>query len=172
MNIKELVESWEGKSKEQIIESLMNELEIFNKEEKENTNKIWKPEYGEYYFCIDADGDVAIFTYEDDDVDKFRYLIGNMFKTKEETEEYAKKIKFQAKFKNFVKERNNELNWNDYDQSKWYMYYNHYRKEIMFLDETFNKNQGTIYASSEQILKDAINEIGEENVKKYILEVL
>ena len=31
--------------------------------------------------------------------------------------------------------------------------------------------QGVIYASSEQIIKDAIKEIGEDNFKKYVLGV-
>jgi len=146
----------------------LNELKEFKLKEPK---KMWKPEKNQIYYFVNAEGFICECVWWDDEEDNYRYSTNNVFKPKKEAEEYRKKIEFQSKFKNFLKERNNELDWNDYNQSKWYMYYNHYRKEIMFLDETFNKNQGTIYASSEQILEDAIAEIGEDNVKKYVLEV-
>lgn len=155
-----------------ILENELVEVKEQLKKEKEKINKRWKPELYNLYYFMGSDGDIYRSYWKNDKIDNWRYLNSNVFETEQEAEEHKKeKLEIQARFRNFVEERSEELDWNDYNQSKWYMYYNHYRKEIMFLDETFNKNQGTIYASSEQILIDAVEEIGENNVIKYVLEV-
>lgn len=169
MNIKELVESWEGKSKEQIIESLMNELKEINKEEK--INKRWEPEIGETYYYSHSLGLVSSAIWDNNRADDWRYLTGNVFKTEQGAKEYRKKLEIQAQFKNFVEERNEELDWEDDNQCKYYLYYNYYLKQIMIGNIWICKYSFQVFASSEQILRDAIAEIGEENVKKYVLEV-
>ena len=56
-------------------------------------------------------------------------------------------------------------------QGKWGAYYDFYDGNIN-TDETKKfKEQGKIYASSKQIIWDAIKEIGEDNFKKYVLGV-
>lgn len=169
MNIKELVESWEGKSKEQIIESLMNELKEINKEEK--INKKWVPEHSKEYWYVGYNGEIYMSIWGGSCHDKWHYLTGNVFKTEEEAEEHGKKLEIQSRFKNFVEEHTEELDWGNYNQDKYYLYYAYDTKRICFEHVWKCKDQGTIYASSEQILRDAIKEIGENNIIKYVLEV-
>ena len=138
---------------------------------EEPLKKRWKPEQDYIYWFVGSDGDIYRCSWHNDEVDNFRYLHNNVFKTKTEAEEYRKKINIQAQFKNFVEERSEKLNWKNDDQCKYSLYYDYYLKEIKIGFLWVCKYQNVIYASSEQILKDAIKEIGEDNVKKYILEV-
>ena len=74
-------------------------------------------------------------------------------------------------FKHYVEEHSEPLDWKDIEQDKWYIYYDFHNGCIDFDIDNIWEIQGIIYASSEQILKDAIAYVGEENVKKYILGV-
>lgn len=146
----------------------ISELKRVNVEELE-TKERWKPKHNQIYWYIAASGDLYFDRWKDNEIDEWKYLTNNVFKTAKEVLERKKKIEIQSRFKNYVEERTEELDWNN--GGKYYLFYNYANKEIVIDNSLIYKRQGTIYASSEQILKDAIEEIGEENVKKYILEV-
>ena len=160
--IKELEE------KQAELQKLINEL----KQDKiEEPKKRWEPEIDEEYHFVNDCGFVSVSHWENDVTDNCRYSNGNIFKTEQEAEEYRKKLEIQAYFKNYVEERNGELDWNNSDQDKYCLYYNYFNKMIEIDNYSAYKYQGTIYSSNIKILKDAIAELGEENIKKYILEV-
>lgn len=144
-------------------------LEAKMKESKETKVSRWKPENDNIYWHITTGGNFRCWEWENDDIDEFRYLTQNCFKTEEEAEEHKKEIETYFKFKNYVEKHSEPLNWNDDSQTKFFIYFNYNAQSVRFSDSYFCRKQGTIYASSEQILKDAIDYIGGEEVAKRYL---
>lgn len=144
-------------------------LEAKMKESKETKVSRWKPENDNIYWHITTGGNFRCWEWEDDDIDEFRYLTQNCFKTEEEAEEHKKEIEIYFKFKNYVEEYSGPLDWTRDCQDKFSCYYNFYANMIDYDNVCGLKNQGTIYASSEQILRDAIDYIGGEEVAKRYL---
>ena len=157
----------ENKIKE--LENQIEELKMAKFEEPQS--KRWKPKDDKNYYVVDSHGDATICYWEDDKFDEWQYLIGNCFKIEEEAEEYKKQIEYTARYKNYVEEHSEPLNWFDDEQEKWFAFFNFYTNSITTSYIIWEKYQGVTYASSEQIIEDAINEIGEDNFKKYVLGV-
>ena len=145
--------------------------------------KRWKPKYGNRYYFITSDAIVGFNIWNSNDADKWRYLTDNCFETKEEAEEYKKQIKYTARYKNYIEEHSEPIDWNRdgenkqvKSQAKYYAVfkYNSRKFDVEYIDVEYTVNwkaQGIIYASSEQIIWNAIKEIGEDNFKKYVLGV-
>ena len=154
------------------IKELQDELEQLKAAKIEAEQlKRWKPKcYDEYYY-VDSCGIVDNNKWLEDDADEWRYLTGNCFETEEEAEEYKKQIEYTARYKNYIEEHSEPLDWKDFEQAKYYTEFNYDRGQINIDYYCYYKSQGTIYASSEQIIWDAIKEIGEDNFKKYVLGV-
>ena len=133
-------------------------------------SKRWKPKYNEIYWLVSNETIYEAHWFNDNG-DKWRYLIGNCFETEEEAEEYKKKIKYTARYKNYIEEHSEPLDWNDTNQCKWFAELCYDSNKIAVECYYSYKSQGTIYASSKQIILDAIKEIGEDNFKKYVLGV-
>ncbi|WP_304818325.1 hypothetical protein [Faecalibaculum rodentium] len=53
----------------------------------------WKPEFDEMYWSIPADGKVILFCWRDDEIDRTCFNFGNCFRTEEEAEAAAEKVK-------------------------------------------------------------------------------
>jgi len=137
---------------------------------EEPQSKRWKPKYNEIYWLVEG-GDIFNSHWFNDRGDKWRSLIGNCFKTEEEAEENKKQIEYTARYKNYIEEHSEPLDWES-EQRKWYVEFDTEDKNIEVNCIYAYKGQGTIYASNQQIIKDAIKEIGEDNFKKYVLGVL
>ncbi len=131
----------------------------------------WKPNEDEEYWAIEVDGQVACVSAYPDEIIEWDFLIGNCFKTKEEAEEYKKQIEYTARYKNYIEEHSEQLDWNDLCNHKYCAEYDSDENEIKVNWYASLKSQGVIYASSEQIIWNAIKEIGEDNFKKYVLGV-
>lgn len=159
------------------LEEYKNEIkELKERLEKLETTKVekpqpkrWKPEYNETYWFLN--GDVYCEKWTGCLWDSFQYIIGNCFKTEEEAKEYKKKIEYTAQYKNYIEEHSDPIDWNDRVTSKYFADFNWDSHEIEVSCYNRYKQQGTIYASREQIIWLAIQEIGEDNFKKYVLEV-
>lgn len=140
--------------------------------------KRWKPKECEEYWTVDVEGQVDCVDAYPDEIIEWDYLTGNCFKTKEEAEEYKKQIEYTAQYKNYIEEHSEPIDWNNNDQAKYYACFQQNElgrsKPVNYIYVEFSfwrKIQGTIYASSEKIILDAIKEIGEDNFKKYVLGV-
>lgn len=154
--------------KDKIIKELQDKLAEVEKI-KVDDSKRWQPNEYETYWLVDNCGGVGEVTWQNGDYDKWHYLVGNCFKTREEAEEYKKQIKYTALYKNYIEEHSEPIDWNNNDQEKYYAEFNCNTGAIS-PDYSCNwKTQGTIYASDEQIIWDAIKEIGEDNFKKYVV---
>ena len=166
-------QEYENKIKE--LEKQIAELKMAKVEEPQS--KRWKPKYNEIYWLVEG-GDIFNSHWFNDRGDKWRSLIGNCFETEEEAEEYKKQIEYTARYKNYIEEHSKPLDWGNNDQGKYYAYFMQNSPSTMGpvnkleIDcDYWSKCQGIIYASSKQIILDAINKIGEDNFKKYVLGV-
>lgn len=129
---------------------------------------------GEKYYCYsNCDGKIicVLLSFYHSDTDMSNIDIGNFFKTEEEAIFAGKCDCYAKKFATYVNRHSDKLDWEIDSQDKFYVWYNYYHKKIVFDYYTTNKAQGIIYASSEEVLKDAITYIGEDNFLKYVMKV-
>lgn len=133
--------------------------------------KVCKPENNEKYFFISGCGVINSFRWINDSTDNGCYGIGNCFKTKEEAEFALEKAKVEAELRRFAEENNEyEIDWEDDDQKKWFIYYNYVMKNIGIVYDTVLRTH-CIYFLSKEIAEQAIDYIGGERLKKYYLGI-
>lgn len=151
------------------IKELKERIEKLEAEKvEEPQSKRWEPNAEELYWAVGSDGNIGSVIWDNDNYDNWQYQTGNCFKTKEEAEEYKKQIEYTARYKNYIEEHNDSIDWCDTEQAKFYVLYG---EDRIIFDDCYSFKGMDIYASSEEIIKDAIKEIGEDNFKKYVLGV-
>lgn len=143
-------------------------VEYDDKEIKEDKNKF---EIGERYYTIDSYRAISASEWIDDKIDNHRLLMRNAFKTREEAEHRKLCNEYQADYINWCEEKSVIVDWKDEDQEKHYIHYSFWTDNLVFNCTYCGKEQGTTYATSEKIIQDFIDKVGEENFKKYVLEV-
>ena len=129
----------------------------------------WKPSaYEDYWFLSTTLLPVA--TINKSGLDRDRLDTYNCFKTKEEAEAEAEKILVRRQLEDIARllNKGEELNWSEYFSPKYYLSYNMARKMIELHNEGQEKHQGTVYCLDESFKDVAIQEIGEERLKKYL----
>lgn len=128
-----------------------------------------KPWIGEEYWCVSDGGVVDIADWEDNDEDNFCYSQGNCFATKEEAELYKRVLDTESKLRQYAIEHNEgAIDWDNTGQEKC----------NMVLDARFDAPDirysyvgqcpRTIYFTSAEIAKAAIEAIGKEAVMEYL----
>lgn len=138
---------------------------------EEPQSKWWEPNENERYWVSDNVGNVDNVRWDNDRFDNWHYLTGNCFKTKEEAEEYKKQIEYTARYKNYIEEHSEPIDWKNKKTKQYYARFD-YLNTVIQVDYVSNcRFQGTIYASSETIIRDAIKEIGVDNFMEYVLGV-
>ena len=131
------------------------ELEEQVKEEQEF------PQFGDDYWYVDSDTEVMDTASYDGEYDQGRLSIGNIFRTKEEAEFAVEKLKVEAELRKFSRPfEKGEYN------SYIFFYIDGDYLEVGYKVST--PSQGAIYFESEEKAKQAIEEVGEERIKKYI----
>lgn len=153
------------------IEEVEKELAQLRQDLEKEDKGIWKPDDCEDYYYIGYDGELEITYNSNLSVDYDIIAFGNYYKTREEAEYQAKVQKYTNLFRKYVEEHGDLIDWQNRSKEKWYTTYNFSDKKIYYTVCHCCKQQGTIYASSEQILKDAVEFVGEDNVIKYVLGV-
>ena len=136
-------------------------------------SKVWKPEKDGHYYYYNDTGHIYESCYDGDSTDKNRLEFGNCFKTKEEAEHMAEKLKVINELKNFALENNNEkIDWRDKCIGKYFITYDFYDEEISIASYTFrNFLPFAIYFTSKEIAQKAIETIGEYRIKKYYFDI-
>lgn len=157
-------------------------LEGLSKEEREQLlrlvektkkpKKIWKPEYGDWYWYISSDGQVDNCEWVNDHIDLGRYAMGNCFRTEEEAEFTRGKQIIKTELQRFADEHN------DLDKEKWDGINLHYTIRYDVGDEALTRsssyvvqNINDIYFTSEDIVKNAVDYIGAKRIMKYLFDV-
>lgn len=141
-------------------------MKLVEKGNKTN-KKRWRG-YGAYYYITPC-GDV---TYSFDSMclyDEQCYKLGNYFKTKEEAEFARKKRLIYQQLKDYALGHNTEeIDWNNLSQFRWFIKYDNNCEIIRYCWTRFLNCMNQIYFTSEEIARAAVEEIGEDNIKKYL----
>lgn len=130
--------------------------------------KRWRAGDGETYYHIYGDGDIGCNTDKNGAVSTNYYNLGNYFQTEEEAKKMVEKIKIYIQLKDLALRLNNgeEINWENNNQIKYYIYYDNSCKKIYTNYIYYNKNIGQIYCLDQNFLDIALKGIGEANLKK------
>ena len=163
------IEKLEKQAKE-----ILEEIEKLKKEEKEESkkvSKVWKPEFDEFYYMVEADGEVLENVWFDEDDGEKNYNMGNCFKTREEAEKVVEKLKIYTQLKRLAEEINTEpIDWENENQSKYHIVYNHGTNYLLKLYITNMQSLGEIYCTNSNFLDIALERIGEEKLLKLFKE--
>lgn len=126
---------------------------------------VWDLEEGDrYYYFDDYDG-VSLSTWNDIDVDITRRYFGNCFLTKEEAEFEVERRKVETILLKYGRREYKS-------KDNFYMYCDYYQSPSIEINWCGSaQNQGTIYYDTKELLDQAIEEAGEDNIKKYIFGV-
>lgn len=156
---------------QQKIVDMEKQLAELKKELEKKDKGIWKPEVGEVYYSIDEKCEEYVKNNYGACRDEKIFECGNYFKTKEEAERMANYLKYTNLLRKYVEEHSEPLDWNNSNQKKYFSYYEYQTKRINTEWCHSARGQGAIYASSKEVLKEAIDFVGEENIKKYIFGI-
>lgn len=134
-------------------------------------SKIWKPSNrNKAYFYITTSGNVSSDCWGGEQFDEGRYELGNCYPTKEDAEFAAEAYKVYVELKRYAEEHDDPIDWNNEIYYKYSLHYNHYKKEIEAAGHATWQSIG-IFFSSSQIAMQAVEEIGEDRIKKYLFGV-
>ena len=130
----------------------------------------WKPKEGEAYWYIAIDGSVEQHTNVNHWVEKCHLKILNCFQTRKQAEAEAEKILVRRMLEDIARRLNKgkKIDWGSLSQSKYFIYLNNEDDELGYNDSGLYKFQGVVYCLDTWFLDVAIQEIGEERLKKYL----
>ena len=130
----------------------------------------WVPDYTERYWVTMDTGEVGDSRWENDVVDNYRLLMNNVFKTEEEAEAQRDFDIEKAKLIKEIKDSSDVIDWENENQIKYSLYYDHYGEEININSCRQHELEGTTYTTNRIFIENLIkNE--PERVKKYLFEV-
>lgn len=155
------------------IEEVEKELAQLRQDLEKENKGVWKPDEDECedYYYIDESGDTYETYHASSRIDYEHIEFGNYYKTKEEAEYQANVQKYTNLFRKYIEGHSDLIDWQDRNKEKLYITYSFSDKKIYYTVCHCCKQQGTVYASSKQILEDAVEFVGEDNVIKYVLGV-
>ena len=149
-------------------ETLLKLVEKGNKINK----KHWRGEKNDTYYSISNRGILLKDNESGYPVDDCSYQFGNYFKTAKEADFARQKHLIYLQLKDYALEHNTEeIDWENYSLSKFCIAYDYHDSDLFIDDMQTVKYPNTVYFTSEKIAENAINEIGEDNIKKYLFGV-
>ena len=143
------------------------------KEEKKSEPKIWKPEYGDWYWYIGSDGQVDNCEWVNGPIDYGRYSMGNCFRTKEEARIAREKQKIKTELQRFADKYNDPEKeaWNN-DNGHYMIAFNHRVNDLFITRGYYIEEESATYSfTSDSIARDAIEAVGKDRILKYIFGV-
>lgn len=142
------------------------------KEKINSESKVWKPKYGERFWCASIDGIALIKVWTGDSVCEGLWKMGNVFKTEQETIFAIEKQKVEVELERFADEHN------DPDKDEWdgknihyYIRYDIGDEALTMASSYIMQNINDIYFTSEDIVRNSIDHIGAERIIKYLFDV-
>ena len=142
---------------------LLDELGV--KKEKQ-----WVPKFCETYWSVLGSGYVDCNYWHGDDMDNYRLLMNNVFKTEEEAEAQRYFNIEKAKLIKEIEDSSDVIDWENDNQIKYSLYYDHYGEEININSCRLHELEGPTYTTNRTFLLNLIkNE--PERVKKYLFGV-
>lgn len=142
----------------ELLEAKITGLKEEIEEQEEQENKKF-PQNGDNYFFIISVGLISEDVYDGNITDLQRLVIGNMFKTEKEAEFMVERLKVLKELKEFA--RPFILDVNNYSIA-----YN-LEDMVMFIRNDIIIKDKLIYFESREKVREAIEAVGEERIKKY-----
>lgn len=130
---------------------------------------VWDLKYGDDYWYINSFGHVRKTSYGLEDDFKRMIEFGNAFLTEEEAKHEVERRKCEAILLKYG--TRDMMSFGDGNKSKYCIYLNNFLNKIIFDDNYCVQSQGTIYFETKELAQKAIEEVGEERLKKYIFNV-
>ncbi len=127
--------------------------------------KRWRATNGGAYYFVNISNATLVETYDYGKSSDFRYHSHNYFKTREEAEAYARVLETEMLLKKYADEHNQRFHYKQY-----FIVYDGSRDGRCGIDscDTMCEEPRTIWFSSKEIAKNAINEIGSNRIKEYL----
>ena len=151
------------------------EVEVSEEQVKEIEKpkyKRWRAEEGEEYYFLSDLGEILSAIDCRDKSDNFLYNTDNYFKTEEGAEFRRQQLLYLQQYKDYLGyDLVTKDDWKNTKISKSCALYNYSCKQIEIYPYFDQKFQAAIYSKSREKIENFINLIGEDNFKKYILEV-
>lgn len=148
------------------LEKQIAELKAELEKEKLRLNK------GDDYYYINAFGGISRYIEYNDSADDSLYEFGNYFKSEEEAEKIAKKLKAIAKVSRAILIANGDWkpDWSNYS-NKYYIYYCYYTADALAIGDTLRHKIKMIlpYMKTKKIAEKIIEDYEEE--LKIIFEI-
>lgn len=142
----------------------LEELKAKIEELEDETDNRWKLKTGEDYWWVDVDGELYKDKWDNGEFDNNLFNHTDIFPTEEQAifDRESKRIRRELmKYgKNFVPNQCNRA-----------IYYNYQDKAIGYWTSTLCFHPFDIYFESEEMAKKAIEEVGEDRIKKYLFGV-
>ena len=160
-------------NKQEIIDEISKTKEYLANLEKmlkECESKRWKPEPNEEYYYVNQVSATSRAVNDEFDIDAARCRTYNCFKTEEEAKQEAEKILVRRQLEDIARRLNKgqEINWSDDNQIKYCIRFDFPLDMISICARLHQKLQGSVYCLSDKFKDVAIQEIGEERLKKYL----
>lgn len=130
----------------------------------------WKPKNGEAYYSISETGSIIETRDWLGTIAKTREEFYNVFQTREQAEAEAEKILVRRQLEDIARRLNKgeKIDWKGAYQDKYYIYLDTETDELIYGESIWSKDQGIVYCLDQDFLDVAIQEIGEERLKKYL----
>ena len=132
----------------------------------------WKRvERGENYFTIDEEGMTYDIREDSDEIDSRRYEIANYFSTAKKAMDVSFKQTLFRKLLRFSEENGaQEIDWNNDNQEKWYIMYDHYSEKLMVKSCYSMRQLGNVHFLSEKVAREAM-ELFKDDLTKFFEEI-
>ena len=141
-------------------------------EKAKNTKKEW-PQIGDKYWVVDCTAGVVFHYWQDDTYDKNAMKFGNIYKTKEDAENYVQKRLIQVELETLAKKSwkdvNEQVNWTDVYQDKYHIYYNYIEKEFGASPNSVCQHIGQVFFPTKESAMNAVETISEKRLKKLFM---
>lgn len=161
-------------SKQEILDEInktKEHLANMEKKLKECEYERWKPKENEKFFYIDENGTIYDSDFDSDYIfDSNRVAFYNCFQTREQAEAEAEKILVRRQLEDIARclNKGKKIDWDDEKQTKSFLFFDSATQLIERDCNIRNKIQGVVYCLDTDFRKIAIQEIGEERLKKYL----
>ena len=147
-------------------------LSVDEKELKEllgiKDKKYFIPKEYEEYFVVGLTGEIIDY-FNNTDFDMETIENSEVFKTKEEAEEYARKQKFLLQMKRDFLDNSDDIDWEYKGQTKWYVGYDHTTSSLV-TGSIFTTQYNDFYTTNKEWLEEYIEKY-EEELKRYYFEI-
>lgn len=146
-------------------EYLVDEKKLKELLVKPKPKTVWDLENGDIYYFIATNGGVYSCCWLADENDLCRIEFGNAFLTYDEAKFELERRKCEAIMLKYGRRTFK------YEDENYFIRFDHTNKRVWIENWSIYQFQGSIYFDTEDLAQKAIDEIGEERLKKYVFRV-